>query len=346
MVSTGVNMRVLTLIPVLLALSAPLAAEEVLLRGTGNSELRLTQKGKAVKVTDASGRMTPVRFKNRTSIDGLVELENGWAIVGTRLELEHRVLSLTRHDITGTHVWLPPTHHERTHRVRPTLMVSEGQPTGLVWLEGEEATGLSVKAADWTGVAWEPAELVSKPGDGTQTALTASVLEDGSWLLLWSRFDGDDDEIFWSVRQDMSWSEPSRISEDNEVPDIMPALISTSNGAVAAWNHFNGEEYALVVSRFDGESWSEAEEIAGGGSLYPGFTRTDEAVYLTYQSVARGTWNVVEMDSQGDVQRHAAVENETTERPIVVVDRWARASLHWADGEKKELANSWNQVIR
>ena len=339
-------MRVFTLIATLALIPVAAGADEVLLQANGDPGLYLRQDGKAVKVRDADGRVTPVRFRNRTAIDALVHLDDGWAIVGTRLELENRVLSLVRHDITGTHLWLPPTHEEDTHRVRPSLMVHEGSPVGLVWLEGTDAEGLAVKAADWNGVSWQPAELVAAPGKGSQTALSATVLADGSWLLVWSRFDGDDDEIYWSIRRETTWSDALPVAEDNEVPDIMPAILATADGAMAAWNVFDGLDYSLVAATFDGETWSKPEVLAGGGSLYPAFTRAGDAIFLTYQAVGQGTWNVIEMNEEGEPQRHAAVEEETTERPILLVDRFSRATLAWAAGERADLSTRWSQVIR
>ncbi len=75
-------------------------------------------------------------------------------------------------------------------RSRPRILADSDRLGGLVWLEGPESGSLGVRSAHWTAEGWSEPAWVSKPGSGSQLALTARVLADGSWLAVWSAFDG------------------------------------------------------------------------------------------------------------------------------------------------------------
>ena len=117
----------------------------------------------------------------------------------------------------------------------PILLGSDGELRGIVWLQGKEDGRMAVRHADWLGNRWGFADTVAAPGAGTQTALEATLLTDGSTLVLWSAFDGTDDEILFTLHRDGKWTTPERIGADNEVPDIVPAVVPAGGGALAAW---------------------------------------------------------------------------------------------------------------
>jgi hypothetical protein len=152
----------------------------------------------------------------------------------------------------------------------PTPLVADGELVGLAWLAGDDPTRLTVRFAPWVGGAtvpgagggWGAPELVAGPAPGSQLALAGASLAGGSTVLVWSAFDGEDDEILWSVRSAGRWSQAARLGEDNAVPDITPAVARLGDGAIAAWSRFDGSEYRLVASRWTGDAWTSPQPLA------------------------------------------------------------------------------------
>lgn len=203
------------------------------------------------------------------------------------------------------------------------LLAGESGLEAMVWLEGSEVRRLAVHGAVWTGESWGPTVDISPIGKGTQIALDARVLADGSWLAVWAAFDGSDDEILWSRAVDGHWSDPRPVTADNATPDITPRLFVTADGALLAWSHFAGTPedggYRIEVARFSDGRWTLPRTVAGRGSSMPRFLRHDQPV-LGYQSAAPLGWGLLELGASGTVQRRAFVDIRSTDAPILVLD--------------------------
>ena len=149
-------------------------------------------------------------------------------------------------------------------------------------------------------------------------ALAGAVLEDGSWLLVWTGFDGEDDETLFSHKVQGIWSTPELVHADNQVPDITPALVALSDGAVAAWSWFDGGDYRIKTARFDGQDWTVNEAIGGKGSVYPTLVSTELGAQLLFHSVSPEAWTVVEVDATGLLSRITSLPKSTRSRPLLL----------------------------
>jgi acyl-CoA thioesterase-1 len=195
-------------------------------------------------------------------------------------------------------------------RREPLPLVEDGRLAGLVWLEGDGPLSLGVRFARWNGAGWEAPQTVSAPGPGSQLALTAARLGDGTWLLAWSAFDGHDDEIVWSRQAaDGTWSAPRRVAKDNAVPDITPTLTATADAADAAnadgaalltWSRFDGSIYQVVTSRFRAGRW-DAPRAAGRAAPAP-----EKGGQPTLENPEKAT-------AAADTQRYIAFGDSITE---------------------------------
>ena len=205
------------------------------------------------------------------------------------------------------------------------LLVDGGRLAGVAWLEGDGERSFSVRAAVWTGSAWQAPERVSFPGPGSQLGLTGAVLADGSWLLAWSAFDGHDDEIVWSRKVGASWQPVKRLYPDNAVPDITPALAATADGgALIAWSRYDGHGYALRMARFARGAWGDEHAAGPSGSLYPTFLGAAKLLYL--DAAPRG-WSVLDLDPRGRAKARASVAS-ALDRPAVRFSGGA-AEMRW-----------------
>lgn len=298
----------------------------------------LTTASGSATVETPAGRSLAVPLPKKAQVTSLAALEGGWAAAGSfEDEGGARKLFALRGTGTASRALAVPQGQENG-RYGPVLLAVDGQLAGLAWLEGSGPRSLAVRAAAWSEGRWEAPVAISRPGPGSQLALTGAALADGSWLLAWSAFDGQDDEIVWSRRSpDGAWSPAQRVSAGNEVPDVVPALTATGNGALLSWNRFDGEGYSLLLARFSGGAWRDERKVAPPGSLYPSFV--DEAgrpvlVYLSATSPR--AWSVLELDTAGRVLGRAAVPSPL-DRPVVGFDA-SEVRMRWPAAARESAA--------
>lgn len=281
-----------------------------------------------------------------------LSLDEGWIAAGVRpiaagpdASGRSELLLLTGDESSATELPPPPG---RTAEIRqqPLPLVENGRLAGLLWLEGDDRTSFGVRFAEWTEDGWSPPQAVAAPGPGSQLALTAARLADGTWLAAWSAFDGTDDEIVWSRRgRDGAWSPARRAAAGNDVPDVTPALTSTRDGALLAWSRFDGKDYRVVVSRFRNGAWTKPDFAGPAGSIFPSFEPAAQGqVWMLYRTAVPRGWTVAELDRAGRPARRASVEVATaaTERPVVQVTGKGLA-LAWP-GRGERLVTRWENV--
>lgn len=211
----------------------------------------------------------------------------------------------------------------------PVPLTSGGELLGLAWLAGDDPRSLSVRYARWEGGgaigSWSEPERVAAPGPGSQLALSGSVLRDGSTMLVWSRFDGTDDEIFWSRHDGRRWSPPARLAHDNRVPDVTPVVAPLGDGAVVAWSRFGQGTYHLTTARWSAAAgWSAAERIGPRGSVHPRLLAGEDGALLLYRDARRRGYEVLRLDEAGRITGRAFLAHESPE---------GEPALLGADGE-------------
>lgn len=214
---------------------------------------------------------------------------SGWVVTGTSARLDGRDLVVKVSLGSGVKTLPSPRAGQGPLAWWPLPIVHRSELLGLVWLEGARLDRLAVVAARWQGDAWSQPVVVSPPGPGSQTGLTATVLRDGTWLLAWTRFDGEDDEIVWSTGDGRGFGGAVLLGRGNSVADIQPDLLADGNGALIAWSREQAGRYILRMARFDGRSWSEMEVepmTAVAPKLRPG--RGGGAPWLSLWTVENG----------------------------------------------------------
>ncbi|HUO86435.1 MAG TPA: hypothetical protein VM617_03525 [Thermoanaerobaculia bacterium] len=237
----------------------------------------------------------------------------------------------------------PPRAASALRRELLPLLGDDGALAGLAWLEGTSARRLAVRFARWDGTAWERTTTVSPPGAGSQLALAATALADGRLLLAWSAFDGEDDEVLWSVWDGTTWTAPAPIAADNRVPDITPALVAVEGGALAAWATFDGTAYRVVASRFAAGQWSTPRPVAPSGTAFPTFEAATPAPLLLVRTALPRGWIVVEIGADGLPRRAAFAAAAGTERPVVE-DAGGAVALDWPAHHLPRRLAPWTSV--
>ena len=246
-------------------------------------------------------------------------------------------------DAEGLHPLPSPAAGSENGRLRENalpLVSDADELEGLVWLEGTDRQSYAVRAATWNGRTWSAAETVAAAAPGSQLALSGATLADRSQLLVWSRFDGHDDEIVYSRRTGGRWSAALPLAADNAVPDITPAVVAVPGGALATWSRYDGHDYRVVISRFDGREWSAPAWAGPAGTTYPTLLRagrpnlaaqsTGAAAWLTYATSSLRGWTVVELDASGHALRRGEVADAPAARPALAAQPSGEIRLLWA----------------
>ncbi len=317
-----------------LAFGAPGAVAQPMWTLDAGDGLFLHQVGGRASVREPSGQVVELALPPGTSLRRLETLNGGWIVAGEIDAPGVTDLFLLRSD-AGALVPFPAPPNDADHPLRagPMPLVENGRLAGLAWLAGSGVRETAVYASQWSGLDWSQPELVSPMGPGTQIAIDGAVLADGSWLLVWSAYDGKDDEILWSRRVGGRWTEPAVLHEPNETPDITPAILATGRGALAAWNWFDGKAYRVRLAAFEDGSWRELDLAASPRGVSPGLTSQDDGALLLYRTAIPPTWTLRQLDERGTTLSTAVVEQETPVRPGLVPLDGPTAWLEWS-GER------------
>ncbi len=277
------------------------AAPEIGFRQANDSATPLTMlatdSGVSIRNND---RTQNLHLAGSTWMQSIERLgSDGWIAAGTDGRLNGRTLLLKTSD--GA-LPAPPT---RPGAISwwPLPVVHRAELVGLVWLEGDRLDRLSVMGArrtgnPRTGNAWSTPVVISPAGVGSQVGLSVAVLNNGAWLLAWTRFDGEDDEVVWSTGDGKRFSRPLPIARGNAVADIQPSVLADGNGALAAWSQESGNRYVLRMARFDGRGWHPVT-TPPTAAVAPRLVRRDGSALLSMWTTAGGSpeWRLTRVGS-------------------------------------------------
>lgn len=326
-----------------------LVAESLQTRWRGGDLFLETSPGRAVLEFPGGGELS-VALAPTARVDALAAIADSgrgqlWVAAGSREAAAGSSELFVLAGDQGRSWELRPPGSSPAERVRSrsnaVLLVRRGTLDGLAWLEGDSPREHTVWAAEWNGEGFARRRQIAGPGRGSQLALTGAALADGSWLLAWSSFDGEDDEIVYRTRVDGEW-QPIRRRSDNRVPDITPRLAATAEGALLAWSVYDGNDYRLMLSRFASGGWDKPRAVGGAGSLYPTWLAGEHAPrVLFFQARPRG-WAVLELDGEGAVKRTAFVETAEADAPLVEASPES-VTLSWAGVGRRSSRAPWQE---
>jgi len=340
--------RIITLLGVAV-LAASASGAGVFQATREGGELYAVQGRETLRIGRLGGIEEEVEIPPGASIQDLEPTRSGWLAAGHSPTPEGTEL-LVLEQSEGTISSLPvPQVLGAKLSGQPILLIQDDSLVGLVWAAGNELRGLEIWAAEWLYGKFADPELVSPQGPGSQLAPRGVVLDDGSWLVVWAAFDGEDDEIVWSRRIQGEWTKPARVAGDNAVPDITPALAAIDGGALLAWSWYDGNDYRMKTSRFLTGTWTGPRSFGERGSLYPSLIQTDEGGLLLYKTVEPASWTVLAFDRQGTASRRAVIPVDVEERPLLAIDEGDGALLRWqaADGTfdlERDRAAAWQEL--
>lgn len=287
--------------------------------------------GSRATLETPDGRRQSFRVRGDERFLGFAELQVGWIASGVRARRDVLDLSLVADFGRGSRRLASPPDRVGALRTGPAALIDRGRLAGLAWLEGDDLRTFAVRAASLDEGRYSDVHTVSPPQAGSQSGLAATVLADGTWLIVWARFDGRDDELYWAARRpEGEWTAPRRLGPDNAVPDVTPQLLAHGDGALLAWSRLRGE-YEVMTARFDGAGWSTATPLGVGGTLSPAFRRRSEADYLLVRNAWPGGWTAFRLDAAGRPLDFATVVEESHDRPVLRTLPGQGLAFDWAE---------------
>jgi hypothetical protein len=304
-----------------------------------------------------SGARVDLKLPAELALESVAGSDASWIALGTRPRGESRELFvLLGQGATGPRRFLPALPASAPVQEHAIAFLVGARFAGLAWLEGTDERSLAVKAARWKNGQWSAPQTISPPGPGSQLALAAARLADGSYLLAWSAFDGEDDEILWSRgRPGGAWTAPRPVAPGNEVPDITPALVSTGSGALLSWARFDGNDYRVMTAAFSadhGSRWSAPRTVGPPGSVFPTLEKTADGIALLARTAAPRGWEAIETDAAGKPLRRAAISTADSpaadrgDRPRLLPTAAGALTFRWpAEGKsaQTDLSARWSE---
>jgi len=315
------------------ALLASVSMAEVLQSAGQGGSLWTMRDGAEIRVGKVGGGEIRVELPPGASIRDLEPTADGWLAAGRLPTTNGTELLLIEGGKEGADLLPVPERTSGRYRGQPVLLLESQRLVGLAWAEGNGPRELEIWASIWQDGEWGPSELVSPKGPGSQVAPVGAVLEDGTWLLVWTGYDGNDGEIVASRRIGGHWTQPEPIHSANDVPDLLPDLLPIEGGALVVWSWYDGNDYRMKSARWLDGFWQEGEAFGAKGSGEAGLTRTGDRILLLYQSVEPASWTVMELNRAGVQVRLAVVPEGTNERPMLLVEDAGDSRLRWPTGE-------------
>jgi hypothetical protein len=319
------------------------AADRLLQAATPERGWVLSVESRRARLEAADGARMAFRVRRDEQWLEFAEFGNGWIAAGIRPREDGLDLSLVADTGRGSRRLAQPAERQGALRTGPTALVSPAGLAGLAWLEGDSLTGMAVRAAPFFDGAFGSVTTVSAAGPGSQSGLSGAVLEDGTWLLAWSRFDGRDDEVFWAARTlQGSWSAPRRLTRNNATPDVTPRLLALGNDALVAWSRLE-EEYEVVTARFSSGDWSSPQRLGVQGALTPTFRRLRGEDYLLVRNAWPAGWTAFRLDGAGRAVDFASVAEDSLRPPVLRPGGGDAMTFEWPD-RQAPIALAWEPV--
>lgn len=331
----------------LAACSAAVSAAPRLVSGADGQRLRLD-----------SGALVDPALPADATLESVAGTDTSWIALGSRSRGERRELFvLLGRGAAGPRTALPAPPASAPIQAHAVALLAGARLDGLLWLEGTDRRTFAVKAARFQSGRWSAPRTVSPPGPGSQLALAATRLADGSYAVAWSAFDGEDDEILWSRgRPGGAWTAPRPAAPGNRVPDVTPALVSTSSGALLSWARFDGNDYrvmtATLATNDRAAAWSAPRVVGPAGSAFPSFERSGDAVRLLSRTAAPRGWEAIEIDHAGKPLRRAAISAADSpaagraDRPLLLPTAAGAVTFRWpaeVRSAQAELSARWSE---
>ena len=312
----------------------PASAQDLQRKAPDGTWMRLVESRDGHLLETSNGATQVLPLASGTVLNDLRQQGERYWITGVEkadgpqlVLLEGRDRSLTR----GSQ--LPTVQKARAWE--PTLLLGVDGPETLLWFESDGTRDQVLLTARQVDGAWTKPEVISPRRTGSQMALTATRLNDGTLLAAWAAFDGQDTDILYSHRTNGTWSTPQPVTAPDPHNDITPKLLTTQSGALLAWSRATERQYQVLLVRYHAGTWQPPLTLGAPGTIYPTFQAGPEPVLL-FQHAAPSAWEVLRLSPNGGLRDRGKIVTDRNAVPLVESLDGEGALLNWpAEGAEK-----------
>ena len=219
----------------------------------------------------------------------------------------------------------------------PSLAVAADGTPWVAWTSADETQG-RLYISRWVGSRWStPVEVPTGASSRPRQAVLAAAPDGGFWLA-WVGFDGNDDEIYASRWDGLTWSTPERVGDDDADPlayDTHPRLAVSEDGvAWLVWVSSEGlYDDVVMASRWDGRGWSPEVAVSapdGTPDVWPSLALDAQGQpWVAWQDLldlsAEGRWRI--FVSRWQPESRAWTPEEMVSSPATLAIHEERTSL-------------------
>lgn len=145
------------------------------------------------------------------------------------------------------------------------VKVLAGGPSGIwVFWTGRDAGRDETFFRRFDGSAWSPAARLHPDAAFPSVFLDAALSPAGRPWVVWSRYDGEDYEVFGSRMEEAGWTGEEKLTDDPG-SDAWPGLAFVGDGLpVVVWGNARGRTSSLRARVFEAGAWGPAIELLAG----------------------------------------------------------------------------------
>ena len=140
----------------------------------------------------------------------------------------------------------------------PDLDFSSNNHPVMTWINIYDGSDSVIVRDICTGQSWQP--VISN----SLSLFSPKILvgqNDLMWLI-WVGPHENLDEIFFSIFDGYLWNNASPLSLNPSVPDFHPVVgIDSSGHPWVAWSAYDGEDYEIFITSWEGNSWRPHEKV-------------------------------------------------------------------------------------
>jgi lysophospholipase L1-like esterase len=165
----------------------------------------------------------------------------------------------------------------------PDLAFDAQNTPWIAWVQQVEQKYYVLVKSLYSGRVW----LINR-GFST-SACTPKLVAAGDqrmWIF-WVGQDRGRDEIFVSVFEGNDWSRPHKLNSSDRFPHLSPSVALDGNGFPwVAWSAYDGRDYEIYTSSWNGRAWSGEEKITDNES-----GNTSPSIAFVYGSIPLVVWS-------------------------------------------------------
>jgi lysophospholipase L1-like esterase len=247
--------------------------------GKSRSDIRLGQfkMGKLVLPQTVS-RQAGFNYSPDFSFD---HTDSPWMIWINDLHQEHRIFV---EDVSSRRTWQLNSRSRGTI-TSPKIIIG---PDNTVWAFWNETLGrkggIFYRVLDQRG--WSPLRRIPQEIDFPPLNPDAAADAHGNLWVAWSRYDGNDYEIYLSCWTGQAWMKETRIS-DNKENDVFPAIqVEPEGKLLLSWTQSSGRGNQVCLKWLKGGASGQEIKIspADGGMAVSRIFREGERIGIVWKS--------------------------------------------------------------